>query len=133
MKKIFSIGAAVLGAAVFFGLYQYFRTPESALDARAELVIDSKDFGSSLITDLDPGAIVQLTGQVIASESSSLELEGGVLITKSADQKQTWPEKGTYSFKAKFNGVEVDEFFGDTLYRFNDGFLLLSSNSEDLN
>ena len=134
MKKILSIGAAVLGAAAFFGFYQYFRTPESALEATPEVIVTSAEFGQALRAGtIKTGDFVQLSGEVIAAESSSLELRGGVLITRAQAQQNTpWPESGMHSFKCKFNGVEVDEFFGDTLYRLNDGFLLDAANSEDL-
>lgn len=135
MKKIFSIGAAVLGTAVFLGMYQYFRAPKSARDTKPALATQSIHFKDEIAAGkARPGDIIQLTGQVVASESNSIELRGGILITRSADEAATttWPEEGTQTFIAKFNGIEVDEFFGDTLYRLNDGFLLHSADSKDL-
>src|SRR5210317_347825 len=125
MKKIFLSVTVVLLAAVFFGLYEYFRTPETALEREASLTLDSQGLEVAVgMENLQPGDVAEISGEIIAAESQSVELIGGVLITRSAEDQTEWPKAGSATFKAKFDGVEEDEFFGELLYRFSGGFLV---------
>ena len=134
MKKIFLSVTVVLLAAVFFGLYEYFRTPETALEREASLTLDSQGLEVAVgMENLIPGDVAEISGEIIAAESQSVELIGGVLITRSAEDQTEWPKAGSATFKAKFDGVEEDEFFGELLYRFSGGFLVKGLQSENLN
>ena len=134
MKKIFLSVTVVLLAAVFFGLYEYFRTPETALEREASLTLDSQGLKVAVgMENLIPGDVAEISGEIIAAESQSVELIGGVLITRSVEDLTEWPKAGSATFKAKFDGVEEDEFFGELLYRFSGGFLVKGLQSENLN
>ena len=134
MKKIFLSVTVVLLAAVFFGLYEYFRTPETALEREASITLDSQGLEVAVgMENLIPGDVAEISGEIIAAESQSVELIGGVLITRSAEDLTEWPKAGSATFKAKFDGVEEDEFFGELLYRFSGGFLVKGLQSENLN
>ena len=126
MKKNFlfiAITAVLIVASV--GTYQYFRSPPKAIDLDSVFTGSSIDFSRQFQSGLiHTNDVVQLEGEIIAHEEHSLELIGGLLISRDDIESQKWPKSGSHSFKAIFNGVEVDDFFGDTLYRFNGGFLL---------
>ena len=133
-KKIFLTIAVVFLAAVFFGISEYFRTPLTVLEREPTAILDSQGLEEVVRTkNLVPGDVAQLTGEIVSAESQSVELIGGVLITRSAEDAAAWPKAGTATFKAKFDGVEEDEFFGEMLYRFSGGFLVEGLQSEDLN
>ena len=83
--------------------------------------------------NLIPGDVAEISGEIIASESQSVELIGGVIITRSTEDQAKWPKAGSATFKAKFDGVEEDEFFGELLYRFSGGFLVKGLQSKNLN
>lgn len=107
------------------GTYQYFRSPTKAIEQNSVSTGASMDFAQLYQTGMiHANDIIQLEGEIIAHEQYSLELIGDVLILRDDTETQQWPKSGSHSFKAIFNGVEVDDFFGDTLYRFNGGFLL---------
>lgn len=133
-KKIFLLVAVVVLAAVFFGLSEYFRTPKTALEQEATMVLDSQRLEKAVgMEDLKPGDIAVISGEIVSAESQSVELIGGVLITRSKEDQAQWPKAGGASFKAKFDGVEEDEFFGELLYRFSGGFLVKGLQAKDLN
>lgn len=132
-KKIFQGIAVVVLAAVFFGLYEYFRTPQTALEREVRLTLDSQGLEMAVgMENLMPGDVAEISGEIIAAESQSVELIGGVVITRSAEDVATWPKAGSATFKAKFDGVEEDEFFGELLYRFSGGFLVKGLQSKNL-
>ncbi|MDE0987271.1 MAG: hypothetical protein OSA02_07085 [Schleiferiaceae bacterium] len=126
MKKNFLfIAIALFLIASLVGTYQYFRSPTKAIEQNSVFTGASMDFAQQYQTGMiHANDIIQLEGEIIAHEEHSLELIGGVLILRDDTETQQWPKSGSHSFKAIFNGVEVDDFFGDTLYRFNGGFLL---------
>lgn len=134
-KKIFQGIAVVVLAAVFFGLYEYFRTPQTALEREASQILDSQELEMAVgMENLMPGDIAEISGEIIAAESQSVELLGGVVITRSKLDEASWPKQGSFgNFRAKFDGVEEDEFFGALLYRFSGGFLVKGLQSKDLN
>ena len=126
MKKNFLFIAITLFLiAALVGTYQYFRSPTKAIDQDSVFTGSSMDFAMQVQSGrIYANDVVQLEGEIVAHEEHSLELIGGVLISRDDTEPQEWPKSGSHSFKAIFNGVEVDDFFGDTLYRFNGGFLL---------
>jgi len=133
-KKIFQGIAVVVLAAVFFGLYEYSRSPQTALEREVELTLDSQELEIAVgMENLVPGDIVEISGEIIAAESQSVELLGGVVITRSKLDEASWPKQGSFgNFRAKFDGVEEDEFFGEVLYRFSGGFLVEPLKTKDL-
>ena len=133
-KKIIIIVLTALAVGLFYGLSEYFRKPKNALDQKVEVLTLSESLGTLVDNGtLLPGAIVKVSGEIISYESESVELIGGVLISRSSVEKVSWPKSGSASFKAKFDGVEEDEFFGEVIYRLSGGFLLENVQSEHMN
>jgi len=134
-KKIFLLVAVVVLTAVFFGLSEYYRTPQTALEREVQLTLDSQELEMAVgMENLMPGDIAEISGEIIAAESQSVELLGGVVITRSQLDNAQWPKQGSFgNFRAKFDGVEEDEFFGEMLYRFSGGFLVEPLKTKDLN
>ena len=124
-KIILTISVVVL-AAIFFGLSEYFRTPQTALEREVQLTLDSQELEMAVgMENLMPGDIAEISGEIIAAESQSVELLGGVVITRSQLDDTPWPKQGSFgNFRAKFDGVEEDEFFEELLYRFSGGYLV---------
>lgn len=119
--------------AVFFALYQFFRTAPSADELRPQFTGSSADFAvEARAGAFAPGTVVRVSGAVSFAESISLELDGGVIATKDSSDTQEWPDHGTLVVQGFYNGVEVDDFFGDTLVRLGGCFLLEATESEDL-
>lgn len=132
-KKVLLIGSLVIVAGVLYGLSEFFRTNEKAIDQKADVQISALSLGGAVGEGrIAVGDVVEVQGTIISAEERSAELMGGVLITKDETDMESWPNQGDHRFKALFNGVEVDDFFGDTLYRFSGGFLLEPLESEDL-
>ena len=134
-KKIFLLVAVVVLTAVFFGLSEYYRTPQTALEREVQLTLDSQELEMAVgMENLMPGDIAEISGEIITAESQSVELLGGVVITRSQLDNTQWPKQGSFgNFRAKFDGVEEDEFFGEVLYRFSGGFLVEPLKTKDLN
>lgn len=134
-KKIFLLVAVVVLTAVFFGLSEYYRTPQTALEREVQLTLDSQELEMAVgMENLMPGDIAEISGEIITAESQSVELLGGVVITRSQLDNTQWPKQGSFgNFRAKFDGVEEDEFIGEVLYRFSGGFLVEPLKTKDLN
>ena len=43
--------------------------------------------------NLIPGDVAEISGEIIASESQSVELIGGVIITRSTEDQAKWPKQ----------------------------------------
>ena len=133
-KKIIIIVLVALAVGLIYGLSEYFRKPKNALDQKVEVLTFSESLGTLVDNgSLLPGAIVKVSGEIISYESESIELIGGVLVSKSAMDTASWPQSGSVSFQAKFDGVEEDDFFGEIIYRLSGGFLLKNVQPEHLN
>ena len=133
-KKIIIIVLIALAVSLIYGLSEYFRKPKNALDQKVEVLTFSESLGTLVDNgSLLPGAIVKVSGEIISYESESVELIGGVLVSKSAMDTASWPQSGSVSFQAKFDGVEEDDFFGEIIYRISGGFLLKNVQPEHLN
>jgi len=133
-KKIIIIVLVALAVGLIYGLNEYFRKPKNALDQKVEVLTFSESLGTLVDNgSLLPGAIVKVSGEIISYESESVELIGGVLVSKSATDTASWPQSGSASFQAKFDGVEEDDFFGEIIYRLSGGFLLKNVQPEHLN
>jgi len=133
-KKIIIIVLIALAVGLIYGLSEYFRMPKNALDQKVEVLTFSESLGTLVDNgSLLPGAIVKVSGEIISYESESVELIGGVLVSKSAMDTASWPQSGSASFQAKFDGVEEDDFFGEIIYRLSGGFLLKNVQPEHLN
>ncbi len=133
-KKIIIIVLVALAVGLIYGLNEYFRKPKNALDQKVEVLTFSESLGTLVDNgSLLPGAIVKVSGEIISYESESVELIGGVLVSKSTTDTASWPQSGSASFQAKFDGVEEDDFFGEIIYRLSGGFLLKNVQPEHLN
>ena len=133
-KKIIIIVLVALAVGLIYGLSEYFIKPKNALDQKVEVLTFSESLGTLVDNgSLLPGAIVKVSGEIISYESESVELIGGVLVSKSAMDTASWPQSGSASFQAKFDGVEEDDFFGEIIYRLSGGFLLKIVQPEHLN
>ena len=133
-KKIIIIVLIALAVGLIYGISEYFRKPKNALDQKVEVSTFSESLGTLVDNgSLLPGAIVKVSGEIISFESESVELIGGVLVSKSAMDTASWPQFGSATFQAKFDGVEEDDFFGENIYRLSGGFLLKNVQPEHLN
>ena len=133
-KKIIIIVLIALAVGLIYGIREYFRKPKNVLDQKVEVLTFSESLGTLVDNgSLLPGAIVKVSGEIISYESESGELIGGVLVSKSTMDTASWPQSGSASFQAKFDGVEEDDFFGEIIYRLSGGFLLKNVQPEHLN
>ena len=133
-KKIIIIVLIALAVGLIYGIREYFRKPKNALDQKVEVSTFSESLGTLVDNgSLLPGVIVKVSGEIISYESESVELIGGVLVSKSAKDTASWPQFGSATFQAKFDGVEEDDFFGEIIYRLSGGFLLKNVQPEHLN
>lgn len=133
MKKYFLIATAVLVAAVSFGLYQYFRAPEKALDLSPSFTGTATELRLYLRSQpSEPGTVLEVHDTIRSAESKSITLPGNVIVVKDTSDAQLWPSSGYVEIIGFYQGVEIDEFFGDTLTRIGGAFLLHPTNSEDL-
>ena len=133
-KRIVFLVTTAITAGVIYGLSEYFRKPMSAIDQKADMNCFSEALGALVDNGrLLPGAIVKVSGEIISAESESVELIGGVLVSKSTTDTASWPKSGSVSIQAKFDGIEEDDFFGEIVYRLSGGFLLKNMQSDHLN
>ena len=130
-KKIYHTVTVVLMAAVSFGLYQYFRTPATAIDLPPAFNGDAQSMASEL-DKFHIGDVVLLQDTVVSAESKSISLPNSVIVVRDSSDTQTWPSSGYVSVKGFYQGIELDDFFGDTLIRVGGAYLLEPTNSEDL-
>ena len=133
-KRIVFLVTTAITFGVIYGLSEYFRKPMSAIDQKADMNCFSEALGALVDNGrLLPGAIVKVSGEIISAESESVELIGGVLVSKSTTDTASWPKSGSVSIQAKFDGIEEDDFFGEIVYRLSGGFLLKNMQSDYLN
>ena len=133
-KRIVFLVTTAITVGVIYGLSEYFRKPMSAIDQKADMNCFSEALGAFVDNGrLLPGAIVKVSGEIISAESESVELIGGVLVSKSTTDTASWPKSGSVSIQAKFDGIEEDDFFGEIVYRLSGGFLLKNMQSDYLN
>lgn len=130
-KKIYITATVVLLATVSFGLYQYFRTPAAAMDLAPAFTGNAQSM-SREAAKFQIRDVVVLQDTVVSAESKSISLPNGVIVVRDSSDTQTWPSSGYVSVKGFYQGIEIDDFFGDTLIRIGGAFLLESTNSEDL-
>ena len=131
-KRIVFLVTTAITAGVIYGLSEYFRKPMSAIDQKADMNCFSEALGALVDNGrLLPGAIVKVSGEIISAES--VELIGGVLVSKSTTDTASWPRSGSILIQAKFDGIEEDDFFGGIVYRLSGGFLLKNMQSDHLN
>ena len=130
-KNIYIIATVVLLAAVSFGLYQYFRTPAAAMDLPPVFTGTAESMANEAAA-FDIGDVVLVQDTIRSAESKSIALPHGVIVVRDSSDMQTWPSSGYVSVKGFYQGIEIDDFFGDTLIRVGGAFLLEPSDSEDL-
>ena len=130
-KKIYLLATVVLVAAVSFGLYQYFRTPDAAVDLKPSYKGNAATFARTAST-YEVGDVVELRDLIGSFESKSITLPGGVIVVRDSSDVQVWPSSGYIAIKGFYQGIEIDDFFGDTLIRVGGAFLLESTQPEHL-
>ena len=130
-KNIYITATVVLLATVSFGLYQYFRTPAAAMDLPPVFTGTAESMANEA-ADFDIGDVVLVQDTIRSAESKSIALPHGVIVVRDSSDMQTWPSSGYVSVKGFYQGIEIDDFFGDTLIRVGGAFLLEPSDSEDL-
>ena len=134
MKKVLITLAFFITGAVSIGLYQYFRTPDKAMEQQP-VFKGSADGFAGILEDLEweTGAVVQLSDTIKSAESKSISFSNGIIVTKDTSDPTAWPSTGYITVQGIYQGKEVDEFFGETLIRVSAAFLLEPSKSENLN
>jgi len=130
-KKIFISATAVLLAAVSFGLYQYFRTPAAAMDLPPVFTGNAESMASEADA-FQIGDVVLLHDTIRSAESKSISLPNGVIVGRDSSDTQIWPTNGYVSVKGFYQGIEIDDFFGDTLIRIGRAFLVNPDDAKDL-
>lgn len=130
-KKIFISATVVLLAAVVFGLYQYFRTPATANDLPPVFTGNAESMASE-VDAFQIGDVVLLQDTIRSAESKSISLPNGVIVVRDSSDTQTWPTSGKVSVKGFYQGIEIDDFFGDTLIRIGRAFLVNPDDAKDL-
>jgi len=130
-KNIYIVATVVLLATVSFGLYQYFRTPAAAMDLPPVFTGTAESMANEAAA-FDIGDVVLVQDTIRSAESKSIALPHGVIVVRDSSDMQTWPSSGYVSVKGFYQGIEIDDFFRDTLIRVGGAFLLEPSDSEDL-
>lgn len=130
-KNTYITATVVLLAAVSFGLYQYFRTPAAAMDLPPAFNGNAESM-ASVAHEFQIGDVVLLRDTIQSAESKSITLPNGVIVVRDSSDTQNWPSSGYIAVKGFYQGIEIDDFFGDTLMRVGGAFLLDLTDSEDL-
>lgn len=134
MKKVLITLAFFVTGAVSIGLYQYFRTPEKAIEQEPVFEGSADGFAGILMdSEWETGAVVQLSDTIQSAERKSITFPNGIIVTKDTSDHGLWPTEGYITVKGLYQGKEVDEFFGETLIRVSGAFLLEPTKSENLN
>ena len=130
-KNIYIIATVVLLATVSFGLYQYFRTPAAAMDLSPVFTGNAESMASEAAA-LEIGDVVLVQDTIRSAESKSISLPNGVIVGRDSSDTQIWPTNGYVSVKGFYQGIEIDDFFGDTLIRIGRAFLVNPDDAKDL-
>ena len=130
-NNIYIVATVVLLATVSCGLYQYFRTPAAAMDLHPVFTGTAESMANEAAA-FDIGDVVLVQDTIRSAESKSIALPHGVIVVRDSSDMQTWPSSGYVSVKGFYQGIEIDDFFGDTLIRVGGAFLLVPTDSENL-
>ena len=134
MKKALITLAFFITGAVSIGLYQYFRTPEKAMEQKPVFEGSADGFAGILMDfEWETGTVIQLSDTIQSAERKSITFPNGIIVTKDTSDSSLWPTEGYITVKGIYQGKEVDEFFGETLIRVSGAFLLEPSKPENLN
>ena len=133
MKKALITLSFFVTAAVSLGLYQYFRTPEKAMQQKHAFEGSADGFAGILMdSEWETGTVIQLSDTIQSAERKSITFPNGIIVTKDTSDTTLWPTTGYITVQGFYQGKEVDEFFGETLIRVSGAFLLEPSKSENL-
>lgn len=133
MKKVLITLSFFVAGALSIGLYQYFRTPEKAMEQQPFFEGSADGFAGLLMdSKWETGTVVQLSDTIQSAERKSITFPHGIIITRDTSDKALWPAEGYITVQGIYQGKEVDEFFGETLIRINGAFLLKTAKSENL-
>lgn len=130
-KTFLSVIAAAFVAAMGIAAYLYFKPVAKATDREPQFTGTATQF-AALAPEFPVGAPVRIQGSILSAESKSVELDGGLFASKDSTDLAQWPSSGAVEFIGYYNGIEIDDFLGDTLIRLNGCFLLESSQPQDL-
>ena len=134
MKKALITFSFFVAGAASIGLYQYFRTAEKAMEQKPTFEGSADGFAGILMdSEWEIGTVIQLSDTIQSAERKSITFPNGIIVTKDTADISFWPKEGYITVKGVYQGIEVDEFFGETLIRVSGAFLLESSKSENLN
>ena len=134
MKKVLITLSLFVAGGVSIGLYQYFRTPEKAMEQLSVFEGSADGFAGILMDyEWETGTVVQLSDTIQSAERKSITFPNGIIVTKDTSDSSLWPTEGYITVKGVYQGKEVDEFFGETLIRVSGAFLLQPSKPENLN
>ncbi len=134
MKKALITFSFFVAGASSIGLYQYFRTPEKAMEQEPVFEGSADGFAGILMDSIwETGTVVQLSDTILSAERKSITFPHGIIVTKDTSDPSLWPTGGYITVKGLYQGKEVDEFFGETLIRVSGAFLLEPTKSENLN
>jgi len=134
MKKALITFSFFVAGAASIGLYQYFRTPEKAMEQKPTFEGSADGFAGILMdSEWEIGTVIQLSDTIQSAERKSITFPNGIIVTKDTADISFWPKEGYITVKGVYQGIEVDEFFGETLIRVSGAFLLQPSKPENLN
>ncbi|MDC1028764.1 hypothetical protein OAQ90_02320 [Schleiferiaceae bacterium] len=134
MKKALITLSFFVTAAVSLGLYQYFRTPEKAMEQEPVFKGSADGFAGILMDfEWETGTVIELSDTIQSAERKSITFPNGIIVTKDTSDHSLWPTEGYITVKGVYQGKEVDEFFGETLIRMSGAFLLEPSKPKNLN
>ena len=134
MKKVLITLSLFVAGGVSIGLYQYFRTPEKAMEQQSVFEGSADGFAGILMDyEWETGTVVQLSDTIQSAERKSITFPNGIIVTKDTSDSSLWPTEVYITVKGVYQGKEVDEFFGETLIRVSGAFLLQPSKPENLN
>lgn len=134
MKKALITFSFFVAGAASIGLYQYFRTPDKAMEMKPAYEGSADGFAGILMDfEWETGTVIQLSDTIQSAELKSITFPNGIIVTKDTSDSSLWPTEGYITVKGIYQGKEVDEFFGETLIRVSGAFLLEPSKPENLN
>ena len=132
-KALITLSFFVVGG-VSIGLYQYYRTPEKAMEQQPVFKGSADGFAGILEdSEWETGTVIQLSDTIQNAERKSITFPNGIIVTRDTADHSLWPTTGYITVQGFYQGQEVDEFFGETLIRVSGAFLLEPSKSENLN
>ena len=106
-KRIVFLVTTAITAGVIYGLSEYFRKPMSAIDQKADMNCFSEALGTLVDNGkLLPGAIVEVSGEIISAESESVDFKPGYSLAKARRIQLHGLGRVQYQFKPNLMGLK---------------------------